>query len=575
MEIDKLYEKYIHPTNKFFSISLWYVHTTPCVDEDETTFFKQDYSLYEARVYQASNPILLYDSNGIINSGTNEYPIRPFSDNFEEFVTWYDHLSLEEKKALERLFKAWGYHVDKEKKINMLRLLIGRMFVPLPRLKNPDLIDELNWKEFVEELISYGKIEKDERIKLILKMLLMRGIYMRYEPHTLLATNPHTGKTEFLEKVGKRLDKVRKDSLIGYAKNKDEIYPGPINNQRYTFTIEQIESQSSPEVIGFLLTFLETGRINWSLGGIDFEVKGVFPLVITANPTGYSTDRIGTFRSLIDHLGSNLLAMGRRFGIIVYGDSYKQIPPSKYDEQEWKKYHELYKALEEYAYPSLKEIYNHEKIKTWLNKAIPYYYDTILTLIDKIYDSEVRDFIRTHSENSYRHLRGGALKCALVDHLPELIFSQQLKENIPEALVNKIIEDSENYLKQLIAINVESVGNMTQLLESEQQVSKIIYQSLPNYIKEIILTVKNYKKITRKEDIPPSINLTNLGSVMTKKYYSYISEVIKMLDRIHDISKYGNYLDKYFGFTIREMGANDYIIEFTNKEKEIQIEDSS
>jgi len=62
---------------------------------------------------------------------------------------------------------------------------------------------------------------------------------------------------------------------------------------------------------------------------------------------------------------------------------------------------------------------------------------------------------------------------------------------------------------------------------------------------------------------------------MTKKYYSYISEVIKMLDRIHDISKYGNYLDKYFGFTIREMGANDYIIEFTNKEKEIQIEDSS
>jgi Holliday junction resolvasome RuvABC ATP-dependent DNA helicase subunit len=144
---------------------------------------------------------------------------------------------------------------------NLSESLSKILMTPIPRLRNPKTIANMTkeqWQEFIESIISPGA-EKDHRLKLIYKSHLLRGRNQRYNPHTLLITNPGTGKTTFYDVVGQTIDKTSKSRLIGFS-DAQNARPGLIDNLNVVLCIEQIESQSAPEILAFLLSFMEKGK---------------------------------------------------------------------------------------------------------------------------------------------------------------------------------------------------------------------------------------------------------------------------------------------------------------------------
>jgi len=102
-------------------------------------------------------------------------------------------------------------------------------------------LENIEWREYVEELLTFGA-PVDSRLATIRAVYALRGVEGRYLPHGLLVANSGSGKSQFFKVWGQHWDKVTANTLIGYAKGKDEIYPGLIDHAEEVIAVDQVES---------------------------------------------------------------------------------------------------------------------------------------------------------------------------------------------------------------------------------------------------------------------------------------------------------------------------------------------
>jgi hypothetical protein len=538
--------------------------------------FDKEWTLYEAKPNVVGHPpILILDTEGYVNPGRDSYPLQPYvPPNMEDFKSLWQNLM---PAVVIKQVKKICENYTQTSNFDALTLLNHNILhTPVPRLKKFDVLDNLDWISFVENEVLSFQAEKDERIQLVFKATLPRGVEMKYNAHTLMSTGSGTGKSYFYDRAGIRKDKVTAVSLIGTI-SKEGVIPGLVHNQQLPLCIEQLECQSAPEILRFMLTFMEMGTGSVSTAYGDLSVEGRCTFVITANPTGYETDKIATFRSLIDALGTNYIALGRRIGLIIYGGEkeYKKVKSLEpLDEVEWNKRFEFYRAVEEYAYPVICALFKQKKVRTWLETPINNYEINVEQLASKIDDKAIAEFLRTHGSGAYKHIRGGALNCANVDYMKELVNLRKTSyATIPSELIEQILQKADEYLEQLVSINLESISNIPKILASEQNsIVKTIYQSLPKYLQEITVSVKQYLDgaIQNNVPIPEEIDLKVLESYHDKKYYSYWSIVAYNLS-LGNINIHNNLLDKYFGFRLVKKTEKLYTVRFTDKDKLINL----
>jgi len=309
------------------------------------------------------------------------------------------------------------------------------------------------WTTLVSDILQYNCV-KDESLVLVNKASISRGYVMRYQPHTLMITPPNTGKSIFYELVGKLIDKATKNTLLGSAKWTDDKAYGLFHEQYFPLAIDQIENQTIENMAGFLLGFLESGRATVAGGGAELLVTGACPFVVTANPLALQGTNIVVLRDILSFLCRNSYAMGRRFGVLAYGN-YKSLVDKGYDDVEHRKLIDAYRALEERVTETLRKFWLHPKIRDFCNQ--PVYDRSLYEEIDSCETIEVRSFFLAHYAHSYPHLRGGALNCALVDNLPRLALIDILFMGDLNKFVDEMIEEAQPYVEQLKAVNLASI----------------------------------------------------------------------------------------------------------------------
>ena len=512
--------------------------------------YEIEWRLFKCKLTPASPEVIVYDSDGIITSGQSNYCFTSITD-LKWVREWVGNLPENKKESIKNILDKWGF----DSKNIPESLIVNKILLsPIPRLKNPSAVNRMDWKAFLKEVIS-PNAEKDSRLELVYKATLLRGTKQRYNPHTLLCTNTDVGKTLFYYMVGKRLDKTTKNSLIGFATPSEGKQYGAIHNLDLPFCIEQIESQTSPDILGFLLSFMELGIAESHTGGQSLTCIGNCPMIISANPTGYHTDKIVTFKALIDHLTGNLLALGRRFGIIVYGMDYqKVITKGTLDEIEWRENVQKFRSIEDYIRPIIKELFENEEIQRWLEEPIAGYLEKVRDLIQDIKDEDVKDFLTEHAESGYRHIKGTALNCAIIDLFPKFVKRKIEKKQIDTF---ETMTKAEAYLAKILVINLESIANMSSL---EEKILHIIFKQLPEYLKDLVLAVNEY----RKEKGNVKVSLKDLSAYYQGVYYKYWSHITNIINQTSPstIRRYNRILEKYWLFRLVQMEEGIYTVEF-------------
>lgn len=425
---------------------------TDVMDTPEGLSITLGAKMFAAYSTMSSSPIYIIDDKNIIHSKKTSLPIthleKDIGDIFGYKEREYILAKVQKDPRIEEFDDIEDYVYGTTYSFNDATI---NRWVDI----NTEMPTE-EYKTLINDILMFKADQKDPTLVKVNKASIPMGFVMRYQPHTILITPPNAGKTAFYDIAGKRIDKATRNTLLGGAKWTDDKAYGLFHEQYYALTIEQVESQNIENLIGFLLSFLESGKANVAGGGTEMTVIGACPLVITANPLELTGSHSGVLREIIQHLCRNSYAIGRRFGILAYGDYLPIIDKSgTYDPVEHKALMDIYRALEERATNSLVKFWAHPKVREFCGQPV---YDR--EVYDKILNTdvvEVRSFLLAHYAHSFPHIRGAGINMAIVDNLPRLAMNDILFLGDFEKTVNDILEQAKGYTEEIKAVNLASI----------------------------------------------------------------------------------------------------------------------
>ena len=554
--------QFLRRTVHLFSLSEFYVKAgSPILTEEgELVGLPKEFTLWLARAARLQPPIFIFDTDGYVNPHTLEYSLTLMSE--DEIAYVIQSLPSSRLRKLIAILEEWGVKPARQKgdseedlKAKLLELdLVHRIFFrPVPRLKSIDFLKDFDLREFVEELVAFRAEEKDPRLREVFKAHLLRGLLQRINPHSLNITNPGTGRTSFYRLVGHVFEKVTAKSFLGFARSPEEIYPGTVDRTELPILIDQLESQDAPKIARHLLEILESGLSEVSSGATKFPVRSNSIFTFAANPIGFEEDPQKSFASLLVMLSENIPAWGRRIGLIVYGTDFTTIEKKLKDDTEWRRMISLFRALEEYAWKELKKIIEDPRVKEWLLKPIENYAEEIRELTSFIKDEALKDFLRSHGEAAQHRVRGAALYSVLALNLDKIA--------LKEYSIEKLLREAEERLKIYVEINLQSIANIANdAVKIQEHGVKAFFESLPEYLREIISAVELYKRriherILNQEKVQDEeleVFVNDIPYLPEKSTYNPISKAVWLARNRGTLRKHTKRIKKYFGFELTE-----------------------
>jgi len=522
---------FVNKTIQVASISPFFFQTRPKMDENGIFYGSEIlWKLWRVKEDPYLPSRLILDTDGYVTPRRRELALKVVLD-VEETRQYLEALPNSERSKIERLLRKHGFldnnnNEDEEEERDLVEEVVqARLLLrPIPRLKDASILKKMDWISFIDQLISF-KAKKDPRLKLVWEAHLLRGIRPEYNPHALEFTNGGTGKSAFYEMIGHRYDKITPNTFLGYAKSPEEIYPGVIHHSELVIACDQMESQFFTQNLRFLFQVLETGEGRVTTAGVEFLVKSKSPWAILGNPIGESKDPATAFGSIIKAMSKNP-AMGRRFGLIIYGKKFKRVETKTLNiEEEWREAVSFFRAVEEYALPEIRRIYYDKRVEEWLREPIPEYEDQVEEKIASIEDDEVKSFLWEHGRGSQHRIKAGALNVAIVENLDKIALG--------EYSIEEILKEAEELLPEFVDINLDSIEAITRSYEEEiSERIKRFFESprTPNYLKEIISAIELYRReILPNVEDGDRIRLAEIPYI--PQGYDYLSKCIDLLKR--------------------------------------------
>jgi hypothetical protein len=522
------------------------------------------YDVYEGKLNSRSpRPYFIFDVDGVMSPSRVEVALeRLEKDAVEEYLKPLPTSIL--KLIAGKLSYAGLSSASKDaasSHSDLAEILASNFlaYQAVPRLRDKEWLRSINWVEKVVNPIISFRVEKDERLKALHKSHLLRGLNMRINPHSITSTNGGTGKTQFYLMTGLNIDKATANSLIGYAKSPDlkDIFYGTIHEYEAAINIDQLESQSAPQIVRYLFNILEVGYATVSSGAAKFTVETSSIFNFSANPIGYSSDPSKSFHSLLNHLSLNP-SFGRRIAFIIYGNDFKRIESKPKDEdlKEWSDKISLFRAVEEDCRKKLLEIVNSREVWTWLNQPIEGYYETVKKICEDLEDgSSVKDFILEHTAAQTR-IRAGVLYAVLADNLKNIALG--------EYELNELLEEAQDRLPYYVQLNISSITNIAKAWSKEAEYgAETFFNTCASYLREIISAVLHHKKAN-----PSAIteDLDRIGSYYEtedKEAYPYLSVALAKLKRSKKIDRLNEDLKRIFGFQLIKTDSKVTVEYFT------------
>ncbi|MGC9146160.1 MAG: hypothetical protein ACP5GS_08665, partial [Nitrososphaeria archaeon] len=377
------------------------------VDEsDSVERIEYDFSLYMAYPAFKAPPIFIYDEDGYVNERKFAYSLVKLGDpeRLARVRSVLEDMPPPVKNDLKRSAQYYG---------------IEPFFVPVPPLKDPELLRGIDWNALINDLINHGGAVTDQRVLLFRKATILRGLDMKANPHFIVVLPSNTGKSEWADAVGIREDKASAVSLIGTA-DMDGIKPGSLHGAELPFAIDQLEESGAERLLRYLLSFMESGEAVVDNAAQPFRIRGTSIIGFYANPLG---DPKNDFLYLLLHLSKNPAA-GRRFGLLLYDFDHgdHKVPriqlKSRSLKEDISEPLRIFRAVEEYARKRLLRLIRNEKVWAWLATPNAEWSKYALQVIEPLrsgaYDSgnemsaeyKLYQFLSDFITQGYVHTRG-------------------------------------------------------------------------------------------------------------------------------------------------------------------------
>jgi len=543
-------------TLQFFSTPIpFYVKAKPPVVVDgELVSFETEWKLFRTKLQQNAPSILIWDRDGYL-PGKQEAALHLVEE--EDLMQILEALPEKKQHELEGLLRnEWALRKEEGETLFSILKKIPIVFQPVPRLRDPSILERMDWRSYVEKLVC-PKPGKDPKLITVHKAKILKPLAMQYAPHSLEITNSNTGKTRFYDSAGIKIDKATRKAVLGFAKSPTEVYPGTINGTELPTAFDQVESQDSYELAKYMLDILETGKALVDAGGVRFVVETKSSFAYLGNPVAKDAKVVEGFKALLNHICVNP-AMGRRFGIILFGTNLKTIrgkeKMSVEELEEWKHSFTLFRAVEEYAAPKFKQLIRDPKVVEWLHQPIKGYRETIYNATRELEDYNLAAFFEAHAEAEHR-VRGAALHAAVALLLDKIALGK--------ITVEEILEEAEDLLSEYVDINLQSIADLCRMwdrLRADQ--AKAYFENLSDYMKEIVSAILHYKKHNPEA---VTVQLDKIPYIPeNQEAYKYFSRCINKLRQRKKLDSLNEAFRNFFGFQIERCNDAFNVLYFEN-----------
>ena len=402
---------------------------------------------------------------------------------------------------------------------------------------------------------------------------------------TIIISPTKTSKTYTSEKIcgSHHYRNLTESRALGFA-TADEINPGALDGVVTPVGIDDIHrSGVKYEQLGGLLTMMEDGIASTGKGKTTIITRCAGSLNYYANMkrTKYASALMEDFGEIIKKFTVVAGTLGSRIACIVFNAEMETVKQKTRKEEsieinerknnkepeKWVQINMvLIKYLQKIVQPNVKKIWFKPKIQRWLNQSIPWYTQTVKEQLGEegTFPDDIRNFWIDHAERGYRHVRGFALKQALMDNLKNLWV-----ENIN---IESIIESAEMHLQYTCRnVNLESLKRMIKA-SKEIEWDKILADRLiairPIYIRGLIIAASLH--IQNKDVIPEAVKINNLTeywnlSDETKNKYSLkgYHQISVIRDKISKRKKgfqdFNSFILNEFGIQISKENDGLYI----------------
>ncbi len=556
----------LRDTWEFTHVTLLWAKSRPVYVGDELVGWDDEYKLWLAH-HSYRPPIIIYDRDGYVNPRRHEYALVRL-----DRATLTEVVQQVPRRVLDRLLKLlqeWGFEpperrrgrdeADYRDEVANALFNAGCVMTPVPVLRDVEFLRSMDWRSYVEEQVLSYKADVDPRLKAVRAAHVLRGVEPRYLPHAILVGNSGSGKSQFYKVWGTHRVKVTANSLIGYARGRDEVYPGLIKDAEEPIAVDQVESQSRAALAQYLYDYMEDGTASFTVGGVDYRQHGRAPLVFIANPLGMGGEK--DFRHILDIISFNP-ALGGRIALIFYFTDLREIRGTGEDLQErdleeWLRAKRLVRAVEDYARRELRRIWRHPRVLDWLNTPVPGYRERVSEIVEGLEDEPLREFLMNHGGQAHRKLRGAALQVAILYNLDRI--------TLGEYSIDEILGEAEEWLRRYVELNLASIANIIREYEGKREANvRAFYESLPDYLKAVVAVAEAYRRAILEEwrgrgQVPDGLRtlvLDELKLEINVYGYRYLSQALDRVKRRRRAERAFPAIDEYLGLklTLREVG---------------------
>ena len=546
------WSRFMNPVLRFYNVEHLYTKVQ-ATNGTRLESIEPLFTIFAAKAENEYPPILVFDKERRLRLQDRELCLAPIEEP-SDLLEFVRGISPSTWKAMRGIVLENGgrlYEENDEDTPTFDKVLArsGLCYRPVSRIRDIYAIENLEWEPFVDRLIWWDAEEKDPRLCLAHKAQLLKGIEPRLNAHALIVTNPGTGKTIHYVMNCIIVDKATRNAFLGFAKSPREVYKGTVDGEELPIGVDQIEI-GAWGIMDYMFNIMELGEAVVSSGAAKFPVRSWSPFCFMANPLTDVVNVEKSFGILMDHLSRNP-AIGRRFGVLIYGTDYKIIktksPPESLDQ--WRRQTAFFRAIEEAARPELQRIMRSREVWDWINLEIPGYAERMERVAKGCNDDSLRVFFTEHGRAGQSRVRAAALQVSLVDHLKDIALGQYS--------LQAIIDHAEETLPAFTRINLESAINIVKNIGDERRfMAEHWLETSPAYLREIVYAVEYAR---RSQVLTPTFSLADVEYKPVE--YSHISKCIyKLLNKKRGQDEFNLMCRKYFGFSFQPQGTRLQII---------------
>ena len=297
-------------------------------------------------------------------------------------------------------------------------------------------------------------------------MSMPADLYMPYNDHQIVYTNPGTGKSKIAERTSMLTTRMSSAWMKGFSSSqKSDTHVGGLSGMTSTITFDEFQSDDKfVKNLPSIYTVMDSGMDVTLTGHGAPPVDTRFKLRLCGNPgddTGNADyELLMLFNDFLEKSTDNYQAMGRRFGLILFSNDFTKVGGSTMSQDEYTEAFYEWSAVSNSLPLKFDSLMLDPQVSAWLNKPHDRHvldaiagYEAMMgaSLQQQVFKRPIRAFVSELGLN-YRRMRGMALKLA-VFHLCWSVLEGK-------ASIQKVLKQADKEYEYIVKLQMQSLDNL-------------------------------------------------------------------------------------------------------------------